>query len=361
MSNLPRLDGLQLIHAHNRTLAVREGHMSIDCANSIRILYADTSNVSYIAFNELEPGAYIANVNGTMLAFVLYEHITGPDELIIKSRNNIFSIHNLVKHKIIPYILNTDIDNTSRYGHRISRAVHDTLEVFSTTGYTEYVDSVNAYNPGRITMTDKLYVRTISGGRFEYSDINLMSPINSLSDNVRDHVYVDRYLNKTMYKFNVGRLILSGEEQWQELSDGIFYYPSTEPYEYGIVKSSHFKSIEYVDITRYSSPNYGICAGPADRRGFYIKTRPEEPQKLDEFKALLRDKFTNGDSIQVLYRLTKPIFRILPTGAKIQLPFKNGYMTTCTNTGNISNLTELDFVRNKYNIYFYNHLKGDDE
>lgn len=357
---IPRLDGLQLIHAHNRTLAVREGHMSTICANSIRTLQADTSNVSYLGFSNLEPGAYIANVNGIPLTFILYEHITGPDELIIKSRNNIFSIHNLVKHKIIPYVLNTDLEYYE-YGQKLTRAVHDTLEVFVTTGHTEYTDPINIDNPGNINMTDRLYVRTMDrNNSFIYSDINLKSPINSISDTIRDVVYVDRYLNKTLYKFNVGRLIFSGEEQWVQLDKGVFYYASTEPSAYSIVKSSHFKSIEYNDIISTTNTNYGICSGPKERRGFYVKTRPEEPQELSDFKAVLRDKYEHGSSIQVLYQLTKPIFRILPTGANIQLAFNYSYMTTCTDINNVDVLSPSDIQRNKYNIYLYNHLKGDE-
>ena len=318
---------LQAIHSHNKTYSVRAGHVSIPTYERTPTLEYDPDR-PINRYQNLTPGLYKIKVNNQDYGFILHQNLSQGDELIVKSSSEMFSICNLVKYKIVPYRLYNNLE-MSRNGHRLKLIAKCPLDVIGFEGSSLLIDPTDG-RPGRADHMSVANIRYISdSGNKIVKPVRLKTRVCSLSDNARDQIYIDTYLHKSLFIFNIGLFELTENHPLVEKPEystdkfKIYYYKSSSVKPLSKIWSTHYRSMLWRDMFDRNIEQSGICAGPDKyTQGFWFKLSPDDLRYLHSFRAMNRP-------VSILYELNTPVYKSIPLDdwTALASPFKDGCVT----------------------------------
>ena len=324
-----KLFGVQAIHRHNHTQYSRVVRLPIYEFNKLRELPYN-SELNYNEYYNLNPGMYKVKMYNRYYSFILHETLTKDDKLIIKNPYNIFSIDNVSKHNIILYKLYDGLP-INKYGHILYNTPNDYLEALIVDGKTEYEEPINFNNPGKIKHLTELNIRIRDrDGNINDQEFILKTNLKSIGSNIydkknyiHDTLYLDSYLQKALYEFNLGHFIVNEYSIFETIEDNnnyvILFLENKNIKLNSHLISNYFKSVDYNSLLNNS---ISCISSSSDRQGIYFKIyRNDYGENIEEFKNKLANM---DDKIEIVYEYPKPVYsHILLDNYKIPIKYGN--------------------------------------
>ena len=287
--------GVQLIHKNNHTHTTREGYaLPEDIDNMIELPW----NGEGSEYHNLNPGLYKINIDGTQYSIMMHDTLSGENRLIIKSVNNAYTLIGLKPHKVYLYKLN-QAPIIDRLGYRVPYSVNDAFDLFVVDGVTRCKagNSVSMRWPGELEFISMMNIR-VSTSEDEYDDylFNMKNYLKSIDldkdHKVHDTMYLERAVNRATFIFRTARLVLTGREPFEtvtEYSNGyvnVFRYANPLIKPSGLVKCSHLPTIDWEDMINTNYINEGICLSPDGvDPAIYFKLPVSGFKDLEAFQA----------------------------------------------------------------------------
>lgn len=316
---------LQAIHANNRTHSTRDGHVTIPVFESLPEIVFNPE-LPFNRYENLTPGPYKVQIGDRYYGFILHQNLTKGDELIIKNSSNMFSIDSLEKHKIIPYKLNNDL-NLTRYGYLLQKIAKSPLDVVGFDGKSVYVDPTEV-SEGSVTHMSIANIKyTSDDGYQEDKSIHLKARLCSLSPKIYDEVYLDSYLNKTLFIFKVGIFDLTQDHPLDIIESmctkkyKVLYYKSLSLKPNSDIWCSKVKKMTWKDMNDPMMERNGICSGPKGKEGIWLKLDDAQIRYLHSFQSTIKPFI-------VIYTLNSPVYKSIPltNWSALQPPSKDSHI-----------------------------------
>ena len=350
-------------HTNNHTTFTREGHAAIKTYNDIPQLKYDPS-LEYNEYENIHPGLYRVEIDGTMYAFIVHDDLTKDDRLIIKSQYDIFEIDNVTRKDIILYEIHDGLP-IEQYGHPLNNTVNDKLDILVCHGMSRYLQPLNFNLPGSIRHLTKLNIRIRDRfGNIIDQELPLKSNLKSIGNvehdrsYVSDILYLDGYKNKALYELKLGELRLSGMENivhFPDMSNNsrvMLWIPNGNVKINSKIESTHLIYKPYDKFI--SDTNYiGISTGNSiDTQGIWMAIPKREFVDLDSFRFKLEEWYLSDSPIKIIYELTVSQYKhILLDTYKIALPFGHCHII-------VTPFNEISTLDNIYDNVWYMPISG---
>ena len=346
---------LHTIHANNHTQVNRSCIINTNHSDSTEIqLPALLSNGS--SFTNLSPGLYSIEINGDICYFDLYIAIGPNDFLIIRNSNYAYAYVSTKRYPIILYKKISEINNSNAV---INNTVNSKIDMIVLDGYSyinefdesnikdkyaiipknkiipsyqnqeSWVGTLSDLQVDNIIMNNltfknsskirdildaqvtKVDVRSIARFRLlttsdsnnllgkDMLDIYLKNNIKSLPNGTSDTFILNSELQQNHIIYRIGRLLFTGNEEWQYISDA----SNTDTclfklnYENVIVQdsdtnilSTHLESNNCTDLINSSCTDNGISTSSTDS-AFYLRINKYALTGSDSYVSSLRRWF----------------------------------------------------------------------
>ena len=291
---ISRLSGIQDIHCHNYTRTTREGYISSKL-KPIWLEYNPSFEVN--TFTGLYPGLYGFNINNKKYIFILHEDLSFFGELCIKNESNIFSIQNIIRHNITPYLLHDQPLRDDNGQYTLSNTVNGHLDVLILKGNGTY---------------STLHTHTSSDdGRSEDKTLDLKLNLLSVGP-AYDILYLDADKNIATFESNVELVTLSGYENFQEIQQTeehiLYRYP------YSIANNSNISCSDDKIKALYNEYDDSII----------LKVSKSEFPYTERFIEYIKSQMDYGSPINITYQCKYPTY--------IQMILDDYYINTFYNS-----------------------------
>lgn len=341
------LSGVQAVHSNNTTFTTKEGYGSQSDIDELPELNYDNENNS---FTNVNPGMYKVYIDGTLYTFVIHSTLSGFDKLVIENANNVYTIINNIRNKIILY--KTHIATTTQSGdaYAMDHSVNDAIDLLAIYGKSEYNTSnaTSFTNPKAFEFISMLNIK-VGNDKNEYEEylFNMKNYLKSIDD-IRDTLYIDTSKNTAMFIFKTGRLVLSGYEpfelvpEYSNSSINVYRFANSLVKKSGSIYCTHIPTISWNNMTNTSYIRNGICISTEDSNIYFKIKRSDFNDKTaftDEIKRwsnLTNDEISDSDylyngtiatPVTLLYELAQPSYKhIVLSDYKIPTFFNKSYI-----------------------------------
>lgn len=268
-------------------------------------------------------------IDGTASNSLLESTLQSPlyDRDIVNYKNSIIAIDpNLSMKDITGTILQFTLqgsftDNSTFDYYRLNTTVNTIFDGIILDGYTMIGSYVRSpYYPTTLNSISSFNIRTMNGDRSYDLKINLKNNIKRLPSGVSDSFIMDSYTKRAFIIFRVGRLVLTGNENWQikyKTDNYTVFFLKYDTVSIGEDDTSifcnYFDTITNTDMIYDKEIPHGISnSNDNNNRGIYIRMPNDllenKKDMLESFRQFLKNAFKSSPVI-IEYLLNKERYK----------------------------------------------------
>lgn len=351
------------IHKQNHTRIVNKEYRTKKFVD-YHILPFDNSlrKTSGNTYHNLDAGFYFIVIDIRNYFFILDDAISGNDDkLVIWDFNKAFTYINGVKkfitlHVTVPYYP-INIINGNTLLDNVVNAPFNNMVFGGRTDitYPGNIDYITPYNPSELESIKEITIHTENhdGSKTDNLQINLKNNIKRLPNGIMDLFAIDSLNCRAFIIFKIGRLILTGNEDWVVTDDGFGkdyceYFLQNDIVATGVDDKSllcnYFPTVTYTEFTTNTNNKYCIAmSNDSHNTGFYLRVPKDivEPDK-------------DGDNLRSYFReclMKKPII--------IEFLLKNHrYKSVLLDEYHVKAFYPKTYVHINHDLYTYIGVKG---
>ena len=320
-----------VFHSQNKTGIKRYGVCS---TREYSILESTFNNEGGIhEFKNLSPGLYAFKTDTSCYMISLPVTLAGDDKLVIENRSSVYTVINGKKRLLIPYEMSASFtskslqvvlqsmfqgDTNANY-LSINNAINGYIDMIAVAGLTTMSrENPSPYKPAELTSLGSFTIESngILDGQHSELTINLNNNIKKLPCGRSDLFVMDAIHKESYIIYRVGRLVLTGSEQWQAIKEDndhcIYFLPFnliSTSISNGAIISNYFPGESYDNMMLKSSIDYCIANSVEQSKpGIYIKLPTEliAETGVENFKKYLKYLVNKKNPVIIEY-LSKDI------------------------------------------------------
>ena len=211
-------------------------------------------------------------------------------------------------------------DSVSSDSYRLRNTVNTIFDSIVLDGNTTLDDNNRSpYKPTKITSISNFVITTKSSNSREYSlTINIKNNIKKLPSGICDTFVIDSYYKRAFIIYRIGRLILTGNEEWALYNKKDKFYTFFLKYDTfntgeddTSLLCNYFPTISNTDIKYDTDKTYAISnSNDESNRGIYVRMPKDlisdKNDPIESFKDYIREAFkTNPIIVEYLLKNEK--------------------------------------------------------
>ena len=317
-----------IFHSQNKTTIKRYGV----CSTREYTILEETFNNSGkgYEFKNLSPGLYAFKVDAAAYMIALPNALSGNDKLVLENKSSVYAIMNGKKKNLIPYEMSASFtskqlstmlqamfegDSNANY-LTINNSIDGYMDMIAVSGLTTLSKSnPTPYHPVELMSLGSFDIESVGITTDQKSKltINLNNNIKKLPCGKSDLFIMDCVHKEAYIIYRVGRVILTGSEDWKTIKETskycIYFYPFNlinSELENGATISNYFPSETYTNIISNDDLLYGICNSiDKNNPGIYIKVPTDVIAEIgvSNFKKYLKYLVNKQNPVIIEYLL----------------------------------------------------------